>query len=188
MPSPVNRYERIWADSKGKLRDAWGRFVKQWQDVESFESQITQSDRLISQRELSSLLNDNVCEIIFVRRRPERAPVPPRYEIRRMICTNAGSLLQSEKGFDNLGFRYPKTSRRINGPYHDIVCVWDILMRDYRNVSISTPESPYTGLGSSKMTCHLRQTIPVNAFWRYYENTLLKLSPAQRLAFMDSVT
>lgn len=188
MPSPKSRYEKIWMDSRGNLRDAWGRFIKEWQEVESFDSNIETTDKIVSQKELASYLNNNVCEIIFVRRRPERAPVPPRYNIRRMICTNALSLLASERGFDELGFRYPKTSRRINGPYHDIVCVWDILMQDYRNVSISTPESPYTDKGPSTPTCHLRQIIPVESFWKYYQNTLLKMSWDQKMNFMDSIT
>ncbi len=166
------RYEKIWADSKGKLRDAWGRFVKEWQDIEAYQSNIKQSDRQIYRAELKNLLTYNVCEIVFVRRRPERAPDRP--EIRRMLCTIDQNLLTSPNGIKSLRFRRPKTSRRLDEVKHDIVVVWDLLMQDYRNVSMDT--------------CYLRQTIPTDiTFWKYYDNTLLKLSPQQKLQFMDSI-
>ena len=188
MASGKERYERIAMDSKGNLRDAWNRFVKGFQVVEDYKSEIKQSDRLVSQAELAGLLTTNVCEIVFVRRRPERAPVPPRYAIRRMICTNSFELLTSYNSKISLNFRLPKSGRRINGPYHDIVCAWDIFMQDYRNISISTPESPYTNKGPSKPTCYLRQTIPADdTFWKYYNDILLKMTPQQKLNFMDSI-
>jgi len=189
MASGRERYERIAMDSKGKLRDAWGRFVKGFQVIEDYKSDITQSDRLISRVELEQLLTSNVCEIVFVRRRPERAPVPPRMYVRRMICTNSISLLTSYNAKISLNFRFPKTSRRIDGIKHDIVCVWDIFEQDYRNVSISTPESPYTNKGESSGTCYLRQTIPANdTFWKYYNDVLLKMTPEQKRNFEDSIS
>ena len=187
--TPVDRYAKIAMDSKGKLRDAWGRFVKSFQVIEDYKSNIVQTDRLVSRAELTTLLQNNVCEIIFVRRRPERAPVPPRVEIRRMICTNSLALLTSYNAKISLNFRFPKTSRRINQNLHDIVVVWDIFMQDYRNVSISTPESPFTDKGPSKNTCYLRQIIPADdTFWKYYSDVLMKLTPEQKLNFMDSVS
>ena len=176
-------------DSKGNLRDAWNRFVKGFQVIEDYSSNITQSDRLVSRGELEGLLQNNVCEIVFVRRRPERAPVPPRVDIRRMICTNSFSLLTSYNAKISLNFRLPKTGRRIDGPKHDIVCAWDILMCDYRNISISTPESPFTNKGSSNSSCYLRQTIPADdTFWKYYNDILLNMTPEKKLHFMDSVS
>lgn len=176
-------------DSKGNLRDAWNRFVKGFQVIDDYKSEIKQSDRLVSKNELKALLQNNVCEIVFVRRRPERAPVPPRYNIRRMICTNSLSLLTSYNAKISLNFRLPRTGRRINETKHDIVCVWDIFMQDYRNVSISTPESPYTNKGPSNPTCYLRQTIPADdTFWKYYRDVLLKMTPQQKLNFMDSIS
>jgi hypothetical protein len=188
MASDKERYERIAMDSKGNLRDAWNRFVKGFQVIEDYKSEITQSDRIVSKSELKALLQNNVCEVVFVRRRPERAPVPPRVNIRRMICTNSFSLLASYNAKISLNFRLPKTGRRIDESKHDIVCAWDILMQDYRNISISTPESPFTNKGPSKSTCYLRQTIPADdTFWKYYNDVLIKMSPEQKLNFMDSV-
>ena len=176
MASGRERYERIAMDSRGKLRDSWNRFVGGWKELESYESKIEQSDRLIQRAELKSLLQNNVCEIIFVRRRPERAPVPPRAEIRRMLCTNSFKLLTSynaKLSFTN--FSLPRTGRRIDEVKHNIVCVWDIFWQDYRNVSMDM--------------CHLRQTIPDDdTFWKYYNDKLLTMKPDVKLHWMDSVS
>lgn len=189
MPSPKSRYERIAIDSKGRLRDAWMRFIKSWQDVEAYQSKIKTTDRIVSRPELKNLLANNVCEIIFVRRRPERAPVPPRVDIRRMLCTNSYKLLTSFNAKYSFNFRFPKTGRRVDELKHDLVVVWDIFMQDYRNVSISTPESPFTNRGPSQKTCHLRQIIPDDdTFWKYYNDVLLKMTPQQKMQFMDSVS
>lgn len=171
--NPKQRYEKIAMDSKGNLRDAWNRFAKSFQVVDDYRTEIVQSDRLIQRSELSALLQHNVCEIVFVRRRPERAPERP--EIRRMLCSNSLSLLTSQNGKTSLNFRFPKTPRRINEAKHNIVVVWDIFMQDYRNVSMDT--------------CYLRQTIPDDdTFWKYYNDALLNMSPAQKMNFMDSVS
>ncbi len=171
--NPKQRYEKIAMDSKGNLRDAWNRFAKSFQVVDDYKTEIIQSDRSVQRSELSTLLQHNVCEIVFVRRRPERAPDRP--EIRRMLCSNSLALLTSQNGKISLNFRFPKTPRRIDESKHNIVVVWDIFMQDYRNVSMDT--------------CYLRQTIPDDdTFWKYYNDALLNMSPAQKQNFMDSVS
>lgn len=162
-------------DSRGNLRDAWGRFVTTWQDVEAYQSQIKYSDRLISRIELQNLLRNNVCEVVFVRRRPERAPDRP--SIRRMLCTNSLNLLTSYNG--KIAFRFnftlPKSGRRIDEAKHNIVLAWDILMQDYRNISMDQ--------------CYIRQQIPDDdTFWKYYNKVLLQMTPQQKMQFMDSVS
>jgi hypothetical protein len=173
------RYEKIWQDSKGNLRDAWGRFLKGWQEIEgykeeeNYQSKIEQSDRQIQRGELKNLLTRNVCEIVFVRRRPERAPGRP--EVRRMLCTICREVQKSERGIRSLSFREPKTSRRLDEVKHDIVVVWDIIQQDYRNVSMDA--------------CFLRQTIPGDeTFWKYYDKVFSPMSPQQRQHWMDSMT
>lgn len=177
-PSGKQRYEKIWQDSKGNLRDAWGRFLKGWQEIEgykeeeNYQSQIKQSDRQIQRGELKSLLSSNVCEIVFVRRRPERAPGRP--EVRRMLCSNSMNVLNSENGIRSLNFHLPRTGRRVDEVKHNLVVVWDIYMQDYRNVSCDN--------------VYLRQTIPGDdTFWKYYNNVLSKMSGEQKQQFMDSV-
>lgn len=174
--SGKERYERVRLDSKGRIRDAWGRFLAKWQELETYESNIEQSDRLIHRAELKGLLQNNVCEIIFVRRRPERAPVPPRAEIRRMLCTNSLRLLTSYNGkLSFTKFAFPRTGRRIDEVRHNIVVGWDIFWQDYRNISMDE--------------CYLRQTIPDDdTFWKYYNDKLFKMSPETKLHWMDSVS
>jgi hypothetical protein len=172
MADPADRYSKIALDSKGKLRDAWNKFAKKFQVVESYQSQIEQSDRSIQRAELDMLLRTHVCEVVFVRRRPERAPDRP--SIRRMICTNSQYLLNSDNGVKSLNYHPPRTSRRLDEVKHNIVVVWDIFMQDYRNVSMDT--------------CYLRQTIPDDdTFWNYYNDALYRMTPIQKLNFMDSV-
>jgi len=175
VATDTERYSRIAQDSTGNLRDAWGRFSKGFEVVDDYQDNIQKSDRQISRGELEGTLQRNVCEIVFVRRRPERAPVPPRAEIRRMLCSNSLELLTSYNAKISLNFRYPKTGRRIDGVKHNIVPVWDILQQDYRNVSMET--------------CYIRQTIPADdTFWKYYNDVLLKMTAVQKLNFMDSIS
>jgi len=173
------RYERIWQDSKGNLRDAWGRFLKSWQEIdgykeeENYQSQIKQSDRQIQRVELKNLLKENVCEIVFVRRRPERAPGRP--EVRRMLCTICDRIQKSHRGTHSIGYHDPKTSRRLDEAKHNIVVVWDVIQQAYRNVSMDT--------------CYLRQTIPGDeTFWKYYDKVFAPMSFGQRSQWIDSIT
>jgi hypothetical protein len=159
-------------NSRGALKDAWNRFTTQWQDVEMYQSNIKQYDKQVSRGELKGLLLNNACEIVFVRRRPERAPERP--EIRRMLCSNSMNLLNSQNGIRSLNFHLPRGPRKLDEVKHNIVVVWDIMEQDYRNVSMDT--------------CYLRQTVPGDdTFWKYYSDVLLKLSPTQKRAFEDSI-
>ena len=127
----------------------------------------------ISRSELKNLVSSNVCEIIFLRRTPERAPVPPRAQWRRMLCTNSIEILNSTNGKISLNFRFPKTPRRIDEVKHNIVVAWDIIMQDYRNISMEN--------------CYLIQTIPGNdMFWKYYNEVLYTMTPEQKMNFMDT--
>jgi|694.fasta_scaffold00065_58 hypothetical protein len=131
------------------------------------------SRRKISRSELKNLVSSNVCEIIFLRRTPERAPVPPRAQWRRMLCTNSIEILNSTNGKISLNFRFPKTPRRIDEVKHNIVVAWDIIMQDYRNISMEN--------------CYLIQTIPGDeTFWKYYNEVLYTMTPAQKMNFMDT--
>lgn len=168
------RYEKIAMDAKGNLRDAWNRFANKWQDVEAYASNIKISDRQIQRGELKNTLFRNACEIIFVRRRPERAPGRP--EVRRMLCTLSTNILRpvAPDRITAMNFHDPRTSRRLDEVKHNIVVVWDIIMQNYRNVSMET--------------CYVRQTIPDDeTFWKYYNEILFNLTQDQKANFMDSV-
>ena len=172
MASPVDRYSKIALNSKGSLRDAWNRFVSKFEVIDDYRSEIIQSDRLVGRGELTNLLKDNVCEIVFVRRRPERAPERPT--IRRMLCSNSMNVLNTDNGKISLNFHLPYSSRRIDEVKHNIVVVWDIMMQNYRNVSMDN--------------CYLRQTVPGDdTFWKYYNDVIYKMSQKQKMNFMDSI-
>ena len=128
--------------------------------------------RKIGKADLDGLLNRNVCEIMFIRRRPERAPGRPI--TRRMLCTNSSTLLNSENGKRSLNFRSPGGPKQISEMLHNVVVVWDIFMQDYRNVSMEN--------------CYLVKQFPADdTFWDYYNNVLYPMNKEQKLQFMDSV-
>lgn len=128
--------------------------------------------RRIKRSEFKRLMNSNVCEIFFLRRRPERSPGRPLF--RQMICTNSREILRSENGIRSLNFKPPTGPPQINESKHNIVVSWDIIMQDYRNVSMEN--------------CYLIQTIPADdRFWQYYNDVLLKMSGNEKLRYMDGV-
>lgn len=126
--------------------------------------------RKIGRTELDNLLDHSVCEIVFVRRRPERAP--GRSTVRRMICSNWLDVLNSENGIRSLNYRR-EGPKQINEALHNVVVAWDIFMQDYRNISIEG--------------CYLVESIDTpEEFWKFFNNTLLPMSPQQKLLYMDN--
>lgn len=127
--------------------------------------------RKIQRIELKQKLNSKVCEIVFIRRRPERAP--GREITRRMICSNSISLLNSQDGKISLNFHFPRGPKKIDEAKHNVVVVWDIIMQDYRNVSMDY--------------CFLVREMDDDVeFWKYYNEFLFPMNSEQKLFFMDS--
>ena len=124
---------------------------------------------LVSSANLKALLQNNVCEIRFLRKRPKLGSSP----FRRMVCTNANQLLLSPYGRMSLNFAPPQGAPRFNQAEKNVVIAWDVLMQDYRAVSCDS--------------CDLITTVPANeAFWEYFRNELLPMSSGQKTAFMNS--
>ena len=126
----------------------------------------------LGRSELDSMLTQNACEIVFLRRRPERKKRAEATVTRKMICTSSMDILRSELGLRALNYR-PEGPKQINEVVHDIVVVWDIIMQDYRNVSMEY--------------CFLVKKIPSAEFEEYYNKTLAPMSTKQKLQFMDSI-
>lgn len=121
--------------------------------------------------ELQSLLKNNICDIFFLRRRPERVPWRP--EFRQMLCTNSSEILQSENGIRHLNYHPPGGPKKINESIHNVVVTWDIFMQDFRNVSMDY--------------CYLVKSIPADdTFWQYYNNVLLPMSANEKMRYMDT--
>lgn len=124
---------------------------------------------LITQPSLAAILKNNVCEIKFLRRKPKVGRSP----FRRMICTNANSLLLSVDGRLTLNYAPPKSLPSFSVSQKNVVVAWDVLMQDFRAISCEN--------------CNLIKTVPANnEFWDYFKSTLLPMTPGQKTMFMDS--
>ena len=61
------RYYRIYRDAKsGKLKDAWGRFLGKWKDIDTYDEtkEVLQVNRQVRMTEFKKLVYSNVCEIV----------------------------------------------------------------------------------------------------------------------------
>jgi len=124
---------------------------------------------LINLSSLKSVLQNNVCEIKFVRRisRPGRPP------FRRMLCTTSPAVLNTVNGRITLNYRPSTKPLKYDPNQKNLAIVWDIFMQDYRCVNTNS--------------CDLITSIPAgDAFWTYFQKNLMKLTTAQKLEFMDS--
>jgi hypothetical protein len=119
--------------------------------------------------QLQALLKNNVCDIYFLRRRPERAPGRPVF--RQMLCTNSNEILRSENGFRTLNYRIPGP-KQINEAIHNVVVTWDIFMQNFRNVSMEY--------------CYLIKSIPADDnFWKYFNQHIYPMSINEKMRYMD---
>lgn len=119
---------------------------------------------------LRTLLELNVVELKFTRRRPVAGKPPTR----RMLCTNSDRILLSEPGRKLLHYQQPiKPAPAYNPRSKNIVIAWDILVQDYRCISVDD--------------CDVVQVIEdADQFWKYYNDVLYPMTPRQKTAFMMS--
>ena len=117
---------------------------------------------------LRTIVQSNVAEIKFFRRRPK----PGFPATRRMLCTTNFPLLNSTEGRLVLNYRPTNRPPRFNPTQKDLLIVWDIFMQNYRCVNTAA--------------CNLITTIPANKeFWKYFTQKLARLTPQQKMAFMN---
>lgn len=116
---------------------------------------------------LKSLLRENVCEIAFVRRRPRANRSP----VRRMLCTLDENILNSTNGRLSLNYSPSSNVLPYNAEGKNLLPVWDIFMQDWRMVSMDD--------------CQILKTIKEEEFWNYFNNTLLPMSPQEKINYMD---
>lgn len=119
---------------------------------------------------LKALLELNVLEIKFTRRRP-RPGLPPT---RRMLCTNSDAILKSEPGRKLLHYQDPvRAAPKYNPRAKSIVIAWDILVQDFRCISVDD--------------CDVVQVIEdTEQFWKYFNDVLYPMTPEQKTAYMMS--
>lgn len=123
----------------------------------------------VGRASLQSLLLDNVAEIRFRRRvnDPTRAPY------RTMLCTNSEKLLYSLNGQITLNFKSPKQGLKYNPTSKNIVMTWDILMQEFRAVSMED--------------CELLAKYPAtDEFWKVFNEKFYPMSAAQKVLYMNA--
>lgn len=118
---------------------------------------------------LENLLLKNVLDIRFVR----RIPVANRPLTRRMLCTKSYTLLNSTNGRVVLGYRPPRSAKQFNEFDAHALVVWDIIMQDYRIVSLED-------------VTIIRQIPAGNKFWTFFNKEIYPLSTEQKIKYMDS--
>lgn len=123
----------------------------------------------VDRSQLEGILRTAVCDIRFMRRRPTRDGRPIT---RRMICTKSYELLNSIDGRVKLNYRPPIKLSTANPVQHNIVIVWDIIMQDYRNVSMEE--------------CDIVEEIPIKDFWPYFNKVLYPMAPGDKINLMNS--
>ena len=87
----------------------------------------------VSLQALKSLLEQNVVELKFLRRRPR----PGQGLTRRMLCTNSNVLLESANGVNVLNYNRPTTAPKYNPTSKNLVITWDIFRQDFRAISVN---------------------------------------------------
>lgn len=118
---------------------------------------------------LNNVLLNNVCEVRFAKR--TSAPDNPEY--RRMWCTKSFELLSTVNGKITLNYKEPKHRKQINEAVKNVLVVWDILMQDYRMVSLED--------------CDLISKIPANeSFWKFFNENIYPMSAEDKLTFMNT--
>jgi|TARA_R110002051_G_scaffold300302_1_gene367681 hypothetical protein len=120
---------------------------------------------------LKVLLENNVLEIKFKRRRPK----PGGVNTRRMLCTNNPIILQSEGGHRTLHYKKPSSTPKYNPSAKGLVLAWDILKQDYRAISTDNcqiiSQMPVTGDGQD--------------FWEYFNSTIHPMTPGEKGTFFN---
>jgi len=116
---------------------------------------------------LQTILKENVCELIIVRRRPRAG----KSAARRMLCTLDQDILNSTNGRLSLNFKPAGQPLPYNAVSKNLLPVWDILMQDWRMVNLNS--------------CDIVKTIKRTEFWEYFNKTLMTMSPQEKITYMN---
>lgn len=90
-----------------------------------------------------------------------------------MLCTNSNELLYSVNGRTTLNFKPPKKQLNYSPTAKNIVVAWDILMQDFRAISVDD--------------CEVLREYPANdGFWEVFNEKFYPMSPEQKLLYMNA--
>ena len=123
----------------------------------------------ISLGALKSVLQNNVAEIKFTRRKVKPGSPPTR----RMLCTNNVPLLNSIEGRTVLNYVPPTQAPKYNPNQENLIITWDIFMQGFRTINVDQ--------------CDLVTLIPANdTFWEYFRDNLWDMRQGDKTNFIDS--
>ena len=122
----------------------------------------------INLQSLQSLLQNNVCEIIFEKRRPK----PGDSSQRRMLCTLDENILKSVDGRLTLNYKPPSGPPKYNPGSKNLLPVWDIMMQGWRMVNMDN--------------CEVVETIPEGNFFDYFNENIYPMSADEKRKYMGT--
>ena len=125
----------------------------------------------ISRNGLELLSRRHAIELRF-RRRHEK---PGWKDHRRMLCTKDWMLLTSKAGRGILNFVPPHGVLPYNPAAHNLVILFDIFKQEWRAVGCEEVE-----------VISVIKTTPPETFWEYFNHFLLKMTPQEKLSFMNA--
>lgn len=118
---------------------------------------------------LQSLLQTNVVEVKFKRRKPK----PGFPSTRRMLCTNCPVILNTSEARQALKYTPTKQPPKFNPAAKNIAIAWDVFVQDYRCITADNLE--------------IVAVIPGDdTFWKYFNEKLSKMTSGEKTGFMKS--
>ncbi len=123
---------------------------------------------------LKSLLQTNVAEIKFARRRPK----PDGSDSRRMLCTNCRMFLNTFSAREVFHYTPPTNEPRYNDVSKGLVIAYDLIMQGYRAVNATSADViTVIPVYTEKM---------IDEFWVYFNKNILPLKTQQKTDFMNN--
>lgn len=124
----------------------------------------------VSQGQLLALLETNVLELRFYRRRSKAGWNPTR----RMLVTNDRQILNSAPGRLALHFNPPTHAPAYNWSVKNLACGFCLFWQEYRMIPVESCD-----------VITVIPTRPPEKFWNYFNLYLQAMSPQDKIEFMQ---
>ena len=125
----------------------------------------------LSRNGLYALLHRHAAELRFHRRHEK----PGWKDHRRILCTNDKLLLTSKAGTGILNYVTPHGSPPYDAAAHNLVIAWDIFQQNWRAIGCEEVE-----------VISVIKTTPPEQFWHYFNTFIIKMTPQEKLSFMNA--